>query len=66
MNNPIIQILSLIVGAAIVIALYQLFGGDVLRIVEVAWEWVVSLVNRIAEFFVNNESFRRIARGPNG
>lgn len=60
------NVLLTIGGVGAFLALYQLFGGDVLRIVEVAWEWAVSLVERVSEFFVNNETFRRIARGPNG
>lgn len=65
-NNPIVKIFLGLLAVAAILALIELFGGDVFRIFELVWEWIVSLVNRIKDFFIGNESFRRIARGPNG
>lgn len=65
-NNPIIKILTVLITAAAVLALIEIFGGDVFRIFEVAWEWIVSIVNRVKDFFLGNGTFNRLAKGPNG
>lgn len=65
-KNPLIKVIGIFLIAGLLLALYQLFGGDIFRIFQVAWEWILSLLTTIKDFFLQNEFFQKIAKGPNG
>lgn len=65
-KNPVFKVLIFIITAAVILALIQLFNGDVFRIFELIWEWTYSLIVKIKDFLLQSDGFNRVARGPKG
>lgn len=45
-------------------ALLRAFNWDPFVLLEWAWNWIVAIVTRIADFFTGNEAFQRVTKAP--
>jgi len=53
-----------IVAAGVIVALLKMFGGDPFAVLEWAWSWVISFIDRISDWLSGNYYFQKAASSP--
>ena len=60
----IFGIIGAIVAAGLILALLTVFNFNVVELFKWAWNGVWTLVKIVANFFLGNDVFNRVARDP--
>lgn len=67
-GNSVVRILMkifwILICLGLAYALLRTFNWDPFALLEWAWNWIVSIVTRIADFFTGNAAFQKATKAP--
>lgn len=64
-GNTVLKVLGFLVACGFLLAVMRVFNWDPFGVVSWIWDWFAMIVNRIADFFTGNDTFRRATQRPN-
>lgn len=63
-TDVVMKVGGFLLACGILLAVMRVFNWDPFGIVSWIWDWFAMIVNRIADFFTGNATFRKITSRP--